>query len=65
VIAAPHLTRDEWRTTEDVTSTPTAIGIEYADVLVPHQGQAPIRFTFLWTKVNQWEGLNHTVMVVG
>jgi hypothetical protein len=65
VIAAPHLTRDEWRSTEDVISTPTAIGIAYADVLVSHQAQAPIRFTFLWTKANQWEGLNHTVMVVG
>jgi glucoamylase len=57
-------TGDEWRTAQDTTSTPTAIGIEYVDIQVSPKQRAPIRFTFLWTRGNQWEGLNHTVMVV-
>lgn len=51
-----HWTGDEWRTAQDTTSTPTAIGIEYVDVQVPPEQRAPIRFT--------WEGMNYTVMVV-
>jgi glucoamylase len=51
-----HWTGDEWRTSQDTASTPTAIGIEYVDVQVPPEQQAPFRFT--------WEGMNYTVMVV-
>jgi glucoamylase len=51
-----HWTGDEWRTEQDTTSTPTAIGIEYVDVQVSPEQQAPIRF--------RWEGLDYTVMVV-
>jgi glucoamylase len=51
-----HWTRDEWRTAQDTTSTPTAIGIEYVDIQVSREQRPPVRFT--------WEGLGYTVTVV-
>jgi glucoamylase len=55
-----HWTADEWRSTIDTASTKTALGIEFVDIPVPQQ-KAPIRFTFLWTGENRWEGKDYTV----
>jgi glucoamylase len=65
--AAPfrlRFTRDEWRTTQDAASTPTALGIEYVDVGVSREQQAPIRFTLPGTSGDQGDGAEHAVMVV-
>jgi glucoamylase len=56
-------TRDEWQTVEDAPSTPTALGIEFVDIPVPLNQQAPIRFTFFWTARGQWEGRDYAVPV--
>ena len=50
-----HWTSDEWQTSTDTRSTATTLGIDFADIQVPHQDR-PIRFTFLWTEENRWEG---------
>ncbi len=56
-------TRDEWRQAEDTRSTATALGIEYVDIPVPPGQRAPIRFTFLWTHGQRWEGHDYVVDV--
>jgi glucoamylase len=57
-------TSDEWRSAQDTPSIPTAVGIEYADVQVAAQQKTPVQFTFLWTRTQEWEGLNYTVGIL-
>ncbi len=58
-----HWTDDEWTTKRDTSSTPTSIGIEYADVRVAPSQTAPIRFTFYWPQQSQWQGTDYQVEV--
>ncbi|MGE5189842.1 MAG: glycoside hydrolase family 15 protein [Gemmatimonadota bacterium] len=60
-----HWTRDDWGTTEDTRSTPTALGIEYVDIAVPGEGRGQIRFTFFWTGAQRWEGRDFEVAIRG
>ena len=57
-------TRDEWKTATDTVSTPTALGIEFADIPVPESQQAPVRFTFFWPGSGQWEGRDYEVAAI-
>ncbi len=57
-------TRDEWQRANDTRSTTTALGIEYVDIAIAPSQWMPIRFTFFWTKPEQWEGRDHVVDVV-
>src|SRR3989454_11968842 len=57
----PHRTPAEWRTQEDTPSSPTALGMEFADVAVPGAQQAPLRFTFFWPAAGHWEGHDYQV----
>jgi glucoamylase len=64
--AAPfrlHWTGDERQTVHNNSSSSTALGIEFVDLLVPDTQQAPIRFTFFWTAGNRWEGRDYVVAV--
>ena len=68
VLARPfllHWTIDDWTTPRDTSSTATALGVHYADITVPASTRAPVRFTFLWTDTNQWEGRDYAVAVGG
>lgn len=56
--------RDEWQNTEEMPSRATVVGIEYVDIAVPLEQQAPIRFTFYWTGSERWEGRDYMVSVV-
>ena len=51
-----HWSDDEWTTKHDTASTPTSIGIEYADIQVASSQSTPIRFTFYWPQQSQWQG---------
>lgn len=59
-----HWSCDEWQSVQDSSSTPTALGIEFADIVVPKTQAAPVRFTFFWTDSNHWEGHDYAVRVV-
>ena len=56
-------TGDEWRSVHDTPSVATAVGIEFADVAVPLDQEAPVQFTFLWTGPAKWEGQDFTVAI--
>ena len=58
-----HWSRDEWKTAQDTTSTPTAVGVEFADIKVAPTQTAPLRFTLYWPQDSNWEGQNFEVEV--
>lgn len=58
-----HWTINEWRSTHDMRSTATALGIEFVDVSVSPESQSPIRFTFYWVEADKWEGRDFQVAV--
>lgn len=58
-----HWTGDEWQHSTDTRSQPTALDIDFVDIRVTQQLQAPIRFTFLWLEENRWEGKDYEVEV--
>ena len=58
-----HWARGEWQPAYDTRSTPTAVGINFADIEVEPGQRAPVRFTFLWTEENRWEGRDYTVNI--
>jgi len=57
-------TRDEWRTERAVPSTPTALGIEFADIPVPEDQQSPIRFSFNWLVSGKHEEQEYAVAAI-
>ncbi|MGH7814583.1 MAG: glycoside hydrolase family 15 protein [Candidatus Binataceae bacterium] len=64
--AAPfmlHWTDDEWAHPHDTESTPTPVGLDYADIAVAKDAAAPIRFTVRWRNTGAWEGRDFTVAI--
>jgi glucoamylase len=58
-----HWSDDQWTTSRDSNSTPTALGIEYVDITVDAAQKAPLRFTFHWPLDNQWQGRDFAVEI--
>ncbi len=58
-----HWTSDEWQSSTDTPSTDTALRIDFVDIRVPQEGSS-IRFTFLWTQENRWEGKDYQVEII-
>ncbi len=59
-----HWSADEWRTVSDTDSIPTRLHIDYVDIPIAAEQEAPIRFTILWTASGNWEGRDYAVAVV-
>jgi glucoamylase len=59
---ALHWTKDDWRGSIDTPSRTTAVGINYADIVVPN-GAVWLQFTFLWVDEDRWEGKDYDVQV--
>jgi glucoamylase len=58
-------TRDEWQSATDTISSATALCIEFVDIPISIEQRAPIRFTFLWTRDDRWEGRDYEVAIAG
>jgi glucoamylase len=56
-------TPDDWAASTGSDALTTALGIHYADVLVPEGQQAAVRFTFFWPEPGRWEGRDFVVEV--
>lgn len=54
---------DQWQTQQDTDSQTTRLDISFADIAVPQEQQAPIRFTLYWTGGERWEGKDFEVAV--
>jgi glucoamylase len=59
-----HWSSDNWKTVQDSRSSRSTLQIDYVDLLtvVTSPGTC-IRFTFLWSDDNRWEGQNYSVTV--
>ena len=58
-----HWSNDEWHTVQDTKSTPTSVGVEFADIQVASTQTAPLRFTFYWPLDANWQGVDYHVNV--
>jgi glucoamylase len=58
-----HWSADEWQTVRDTESGATAVGVHIVDIDIAPSQRAPIRFTFLWTGPDRWEGRDYIVEV--
>ena len=56
-----HWSGNEWRNVQEAPSAGTAAGIDYVDLSVPPDQEAPLRFTFFWTEPGRWEGQDFAV----
>lgn len=56
-----HWSEDEWRSAKTTPSSTALSGINFADIPITNEQQAPIRFTFYWTADDRWEGQDYTV----
>jgi glucoamylase len=54
---------DEWQTVKDTPSSATTLGVEFVDIPITAAQRAPIRFTFLWTPSDHWDGRDYIVSV--
>lgn len=59
-----HWSSDGWRTAQDTPSTPTEVGVEFADIQVTAAQVEPIGFTFYWPLDSNWQAVNYQVEVV-
>ena len=55
-------TNDDWQHATDTPSKTTAVGIDYADIVVPNS-TISVQFTFLWLDEDRWEGQDYNVQV--
>ena len=58
-----HWSADEWKTVQDLTSCPTAVGMDFVDIAIAPTQTAPLWFTFFWPQENEWQGTNYQVNV--
>lgn len=56
-------TCDEWQQVHDTESMTISIGPEFADIRVPPEQLAPVRFTFFWMATGHWEGRDFEVRI--
>ena len=56
-----HWSDDEWRSAKTTPSSAELSGINFVDIPITNEQQAPIRFTFYWTADDRWEGRDYTV----
>jgi glucoamylase len=56
-------TSDDWQRFLDSASVATGLGVHFVDIPVSSQQKMPLRFTFLWTETQHWEGRNYEVEV--
>jgi glucoamylase len=59
-----HWSTDNWKSIQDTRSTRNALEIDYVDLKDQDTSSGVcIRFTFLWTESNRWEGQDYEVTV--
>jgi glucoamylase len=54
---------DDWQVLTDSASLTTSLGIHSADIVVPQDQQAVVRFTFFWPGTERWEGRDFQVAI--
>jgi glucoamylase len=52
---------DGWRNVQETPSTPTRLGVAYADLSMGESPGTPMRFTLYWPARDAWEGRDYAV----
>lgn len=58
-----HWSANEWQSAVDSPSSAPVLGFHFVDIPISDVQRAPIRFTFLWTAENRWEGRDYEIAV--
>jgi glucoamylase len=58
-----HRTDNDWQEVQKTRSTSTILGIEFVDIFIKPEQQAPICFTFYWPERDKWEGQDYKVTI--
>ncbi|HZY70664.1 MAG TPA: glycoside hydrolase family 15 protein [Thermoplasmata archaeon] len=58
-----HVSRDEWRTVEDVESTATPLALYYVDLPTGADDRGSMVFTLYWPQRDRWEGQDYRVAI--
>jgi len=58
-----HYSLDDWLTRQDRESSDSGLGIEFADIPIPREQHAPVRFTFFWTHRESWDRSDYEIQV--
>lgn len=61
--ATIHWTIDKWKTTQNVDTRDTKLGIHVADIELEKTNAREIYFTFFWKKANHWENKNFRIPI--
>jgi glucoamylase len=62
--AMVHWSADNWKTTKDVKTKDTGLGIHVADLSTQKVPDGlEIKFTFYWPQVDHWEGEDFSIRV--
>ena len=61
--ALVHWSTDNWKTSKDIETRDTNLGIHVADIDLKKAGSEEIQFTFFWKKANHWENKNYHIPI--
>jgi glucoamylase len=61
--ARVHWSSDGWRTTQDLNTRDTRLGVYVADLPTESLVSGQVVFTFYWRQTEKWEGTNFAVMI--
>jgi glucoamylase len=59
--ATIHWSIDKWKTSENIDTRDTKLGIHVADIELEKSNAEEIYFTFFWKKANNWENKNFRI----
>ena len=62
--ATIHWSTDKWKTTQNIDTSDTKLGIHIADIDLQNVDAEEIYFTFFWKKANHWENKNFKVPMI-
>lgn len=62
--AVVHWTDDNWKTSNDMATRDTKLGMHTADIVLENSKAEEIKFTFFWKKANRWEGNNFIISII-
>ncbi len=59
--ATIHWTTDKWKTTQNIDTRDSKLGVHIADIELKNADGDEIYFTFFWKKASRWENKNYNV----
>lgn len=61
--ALVHWSTDNWKSSKDIETRDTKLGIHVADIDLKNAASEEIQFTFFWKNANHWENKNYHIPI--